>query len=46
MFLKTKEISQQYKGTKPDATLKTFRKVLETFVDKKDKLPLIDFFNP
>jgi hypothetical protein len=46
MFLKTKEISQQYKGTKPDSTLKTFRKVLETFVDKKDKLPLIDFFNP
>jgi hypothetical protein len=46
MFLKTKEISQQYKGTKNDTTLKIFRKVLETFVDKKDKLPLIDLFNP
>jgi hypothetical protein len=46
IFLKTKEISQKYKGTTNDKTLESFKKILETFVDKKDKIPLIDSFNP
>ncbi len=45
IFLKTKEISQKYKGTSNDKTLESFKKILETFLDSSGR-PLIDSFNP
>ena len=46
IFEHTRVVSQQFKHVKKEDTATIFKRILETFYDKTDKKPLIDYANP
>lgn len=46
IFERTRVVSQQYNPEKQEVSARIFKRILETFYDKSDAKPLIDYTNP